>query len=207
MMVPSVKDPLAGFLCGLRAFRVLGLVPLTCSTGVRRAHRQTIPRQRALSSGTEGIHSAFVTPFTGLDPMCDGRPTSPASDQPGAHPAGGPSGVPDLRELVSAASLRLLPRILAALEAARADAWARLLTCTTAADPTREVADEDRLLTIGEVAERLAVRVDYAYALARQGKLPAVRLPGLEKGGRQRDGKQIRVRADALSEWIRALGR
>jgi excisionase family DNA binding protein len=136
--------------------------------------------------------------------MGDRGPTGAPREQPGAHLEGGPSELPDIGLIVSGASSQALPGILGALEAARAGGWARLLTSITAMPRTPEGAEDGRLLTIREVAERLAVRVDYAYALARQGKLPVVRLPGLEKGGRQRDGKHIRVRADALREWIRS---
>jgi len=41
------------------------------------------------------------------------------------------------------------------------------------------------------VAELLAVPASYAYELARQGKLPTVRL-----------GKYVRVRASALAAWL-----
>jgi hypothetical protein len=118
-----------------------------------------------------------------------------------------PPGVRDLRALVSAARDSEVPGLLGALEEARAECWRRLVALGAPRAAPRTDDESDLLLTIPDVAQRLAVRVDYAYALARQGKLPVVRLPGLEKGGRQRDGKHVRVRATVLREWIRARER
>ena len=47
------------------------------------------------------------------------------------------------------------------------------------------------LLTITEVARVLRVRVPRAYQLARDGVLPTVRI-----------GRQIRVEANALRNWV-----
>jgi Helix-turn-helix domain len=69
---------------------------------------------------------------------------------------------------------------------------------------------EDRLLTLPEVAQTLGVPEDYAYALARQRKIPTVRLPGLDKGkGENRricEGKYLRVRASSLRALISRFG-
>ena len=48
-----------------------------------------------------------------------------------------------------------------------------------------------KLLTIPEVARLLQVRVPRAYQLARDGVVPVVRV-----------GRQVRVDARALQEWI-----
>ncbi len=53
-------------------------------------------------------------------------------------------------------------------------------------------SDEDRLLTIPEVAERLSVPRAYAYELARRGELPTVRV----------GKKYVRVPAAALEKWL-----
>jgi excisionase family DNA binding protein len=66
---------------------------------------------------------------------------------------------------------------------------------------------EDRALTLPQVAAVLGVSVSYAYELARQGRIPTVRLPGVEKtnrGGAKRrgDGKYVRVRRSSLVSWL-----
>ena len=53
----------------------------------------------------------------------------------------------------------------------------------------------NRLLQIPEVAHRLNVSVHRAYELARQGRIPCVRL-----------GRQVRVDADRLESFIRDGG-
>jgi hypothetical protein len=100
-----------------------------------------------------------------------------------------------LERLVAAARVDDLSAIIGALEAAKAAAWARLTA------PRHSEGTADRLLDLTEVAEILAVPVDYAYTLARQRKIPTVRLPGLDKGGSVRAGKYVRVRLSALRAW------
>ncbi len=53
-------------------------------------------------------------------------------------------------------------------------------------------SQEDRLLTIPEVAERLSVPRAYAYELARRGELPTVRV----------GKKYVRVPVVALEKWL-----
>ena len=53
-------------------------------------------------------------------------------------------------------------------------------------------SQEDRLLTIPEVAERLSVPLAYAYELARRAELPSVRV----------GKKYVRVPALALEKWL-----
>jgi len=52
----------------------------------------------------------------------------------------------------------------------------------------------DRLLTAGEVAERLGVRTDWVSAQARAGRIPHVRL-----------GRYRRFRESALEAWLSGL--
>jgi excisionase family DNA binding protein len=52
-----------------------------------------------------------------------------------------------------------------------------------------------RLLVISEVAELLRVPRARAYALARSGLIPSVRV-----------GRQVRVPAEALRDWVAAGG-
>lgn len=53
-----------------------------------------------------------------------------------------------------------------------------------------------RLLTMKEVAERLGIKLQRAYEMARLGLLPVVRL-----------GRQIRVEEGRLVSWIEGGGR
>jgi hypothetical protein len=64
-----------------------------------------------------------------------------------------------------------------------------------------EGVEPDRWLSLPEVARLLDVPESYVYALARQRRIPTVRLPGLAKGGQERDGKYLRVQASALRAW------
>jgi excisionase family DNA binding protein len=66
----------------------------------------------------------------------------------------------------------------------------RALSNGALAQPIR--ASEDRLLTIPEVAERLAVPVPYAYELARKGELPTVRV----------GKKYVRVPLLSFEKWL-----
>jgi excisionase family DNA binding protein len=66
-----------------------------------------------------------------------------------------------------------------------------LIACLTEISGHAVSGAEDRLLSVPVVAELLAVPVSYAYELARQGKLPTIRL-----------GKYVRIRASALTAWL-----
>lgn len=83
--------------------------------------------------------------------------------------------------------------LLARCSALQSALTASLLTRPASAGSLQSASD--RLLTIPDVAERLAVPASYAYELARQGKLPTVRL-----------GKYVRVRAALLTEWLTGRG-
>ncbi|MBU6435082.1 MAG: helix-turn-helix domain-containing protein [Nitrospirae bacterium] len=82
------------------------------------------------------------------------------------------------------------PGLLAELERLKALAWVRL---TTPSHGTGELSQPgNQLLTIPQVSERLALPVGRVYELARQGKLPVVRV-----------GKYVRVHSVQLAGWIR----
>jgi excisionase family DNA binding protein len=81
------------------------------------------------------------------------------------------------------------PGLLAELERLKALAWVRL---TAPSHGTGELTQPgNQLLTIPQVSERLALPVGRVYELARQGKLPVVRV-----------GKYVRVHAVELARWI-----
>lgn len=50
---------------------------------------------------------------------------------------------------------------------------------------------EDRMLLVSEVAQRLRVSKDAAYAMIRRGEIPHIRV-----------GRLVRVSPDALDRWI-----
>ena len=49
----------------------------------------------------------------------------------------------------------------------------------------------DRLLTAGEVAERLQLTTGFVYALVRRGEIPHLRF-----------GRAVRFRAEAIDRWL-----
>jgi len=81
------------------------------------------------------------------------------------------------------------PGLLGELERLKALAWARFTTHNHG--PAELSQSGDQLLTIPQVSERLALPVGRVYELARQGKLPVVRV-----------GKYVRVHAVQLAKWI-----
>lgn len=116
-------------------------------------------------------------------------PPTPRRQPPGQHSA------PSLDALAvdpgGAATLR--PDAVRLLLARCGVVQNTLIACLAAVSDGSGVSadDLDRLLPVPLVAELLAVPVSYAYELARQGKLPTVRL-----------GKYVRVRSSALSAWL-----
>jgi excisionase family DNA binding protein len=91
----------------------------------------------------------------------------------------------------------LSPELVAAL-LARCSALQSALTARLVAVPPRPstaIEPTDRLLPMPAVAELLAIPTSYAYELARQGRLPAVRL-----------GKYVRVRVSDIEAWLLAHG-
>lgn len=81
-------------------------------------------------------------------------------------------------------------RLLGELERLKAILWTRMVTvsCGTTSNQPRVDA---MLLTLPQVAKRLAISDGRAYELARQGKLPTVKV-----------GKYVRVEPAALDTWI-----
>jgi len=103
---------------------------------------------------------------------------------------------PSYMELIEKLDLELssiapaqCPGLLGELERLKALAWVRL---TLHSQGTGELCQPDnQLLTIPQVSERLTLPVGRVYELARQGKLPVVRV-----------GKYVRVHAVQLERWI-----
>ncbi len=81
-------------------------------------------------------------------------------------------------------------QILGILERLRVTAWARVLG-EGISTKTSSRQDSGQLLTLPQVAERLAVPETYAYELARQHRLPVVRL-----------GKYVRVPVQEFEKWV-----
>ncbi len=84
-----------------------------------------------------------------------------------------------------------IPAALGNLEAVKAELWARLMTARDGRQQMHETADDDRLLTVTQVARILSLRPQYLYELLRQGRFPAVRV-----------GKYVRIHAKDLQGWI-----
>ena len=84
------------------------------------------------------------------------------------------------------------PLVLGELERLRTQMLTRMLgnqgsVTRQGAPPT----EDEPLLTLPQVAERLAIPTGHAYALARRGELPTVQI-----------GKYVRVSRAALASWI-----
>lgn len=82
------------------------------------------------------------------------------------------------------------PRLLGELERLKAILWTRIVTVSCGTTSNQPRADAI-LLTLPKVAKRLAISEGRAYELARQGKLPTVKV-----------GKYVRVEPAALDTWI-----
>jgi excisionase family DNA binding protein len=77
--------------------------------------------------------------------------------------------------------------LLGAIERVRVSAWSQVVKGAQCLSSQ----DNGQLLTLPQVAERLAVPETYAYELARQNRLPVVRL-----------GKYVRVPAEEFEKWL-----
>jgi excisionase family DNA binding protein len=88
---------------------------------------------------------------------------------------------------ISAWSPESCTELLGVLERVRVSAWYQVVK------GPQNLSDHasGQLLTLPQVAERLAVPETYAYELARQNRLPVVRL-----------GKYVRVPAEELERWL-----
>jgi excisionase family DNA binding protein len=110
-----------------------------------------------------------------------------------------PAGVPTLDELARAPTLadQLAPSTVASLlgraHVAIAALEARLLVVSIEQKepPTADHHEPSRLMTAGEVAQRLSFTPGYVYELARAGKIKSLQ-----------QGKYIRFTEAALSEYI-----
>jgi excisionase family DNA binding protein len=93
--------------------------------------------------------------------------------------------VADLEQVLAVIPVAEIPALIGVLAELQAKAQLKLLSEQKVTKDGREA-----LLTMRQVAERLSVPESRAYELARQGKLPAVRI-----------GKYVRVSAEALAEY------
>jgi excisionase family DNA binding protein len=82
-----------------------------------------------------------------------------------------------------------IPTLIGALERCKAELLAKLISTAAVAAPT--YSSDAELLSIPQVAQRLSVPTGRIYELARQGRLPTVRV-----------GKYVRVQAHVLEAWI-----
>jgi excisionase family DNA binding protein len=94
-----------------------------------------------------------------------------------------------ITRLAAEADADTLPALVGVLAEAQALALARLTTRTS----EHPALLDDRLLTMPEVADRLAVTEHQAREMGRRGELPTVTV----------GERFVRVRASALDEWIR----
>ena len=95
-----------------------------------------------------------------------------------------------MAEVIAQANHADLPMILNQLEQLKNTAWLRLLhhTLKTASNYAPEGG---HLLTMKQAADQVALPVSRLYELARQGRLPVIRI-----------GKYVRVQANALQAWL-----
>ena len=91
----------------------------------------------------------------------------------------------DLEQAVAETPVSQIPALIGILAELQAKAQLKMLSEQKAVKHR-----QDGLLTMRQVAEQLNVPESRAYELARQGKLPAVRV-----------GKYVRVLAEALEEY------
>ena len=98
--------------------------------------------------------------------------------------------IASLEAAVARVEVTECPRLLGELERLKAMLWSRMVTRSCGAVSSHPDAD-DVLLTIPQVAERLAIPTGHAYDLARRDLLPVVRF-----------GKYVRVSAARLTRWI-----
>lgn len=103
----------------------------------------------------------------------------------------------ELRKLLDDAPAASLPDLLGRLEAARLRGLARLTTPGGQVSASRtsgaEAVEQDRLLTLPEVAKVLGVPVEHARELGRRGALPITRL----------GQRSVRVRRSSLDRFVR----
>lgn len=97
-----------------------------------------------------------------------------------------------IERVASGAPASEIPVLLVELERLRAALWVRLVAPSRKTSEGRGATDgNDRLLTVPEVADRLAVRPARVYEMIRLGGIPVVRF-----------GKYVRVPASDLLQWL-----
>lgn len=105
--------------------------------------------------------------------------------------------LPDLAAIVRDAAPEELPALCGRLREAEMLAEQRIRESKPAADTSVDRG----LLTYQQAAEFLCCSASYVEVLVRQRKIPHVRLPATDKGGRSRDGRLVRLRAEDLRAW------
>jgi excisionase family DNA binding protein len=106
-----------------------------------------------------------------------------------------------LERIVAQGTHAEIAEIVGHLERLKFLAWNRHHDRDDVARP-RPPDDQDRYLTIGEVAARLRLSKSYCYELARRGSLPVTPLG--KTGAR---GKAFRVKLSELEEWEARLSK
>jgi excisionase family DNA binding protein len=96
-----------------------------------------------------------------------------------------------LEQAVTHTPVDAIPELIGVLAQFQARARLKLLSGHESA-----ACEPQELLTMAKVATRLSIPESRAYELARQGKIPAVRI-----------GKYVRVSAQALTEYVARLPR
>jgi len=104
--------------------------------------------------------------------------------------------------LEAAISAAEAPELLALAGELQGRAWAAALARLAVRTPEAPAPACDQLLTYAVAAELLGTSKNYVEVLARQRKIPTVRLPGLDEQGRARAGKQVRIRVEDLREVV-----
>ena len=104
----------------------------------------------------------------------------------------------ELEQLLEHATPENLPEDLGVLERARGRALHRL-TQAPAAGPAAEP-----LMDSKAAAEFLGVTPYYVETLARERRIPRVRLAGTSRAGRKREGRMVRFRVSDLLAWAEA---
>jgi hypothetical protein len=123
----------------------------------------------------------------------------------------------DLAELVNGTPEPELPALIGDLARAQALALARIMAAShngaqaeqqaVGAPLDGSLSSTPLCLTIADAAAALGTSTDYMARLARQGKVPVVRLPALTKGkgkaSRTPEARAVRISVEALRELIR----
>jgi excisionase family DNA binding protein len=115
--------------------------------------------------------------------------TIPSRGRPGKEAKSSIAGSGlDLPRIALEAPATELPELVGSLAEAQAVALARLTAAGAPSTPP-----QDQLLTMPEVAERLAITEHRAREMGRRGELPVVTV----------GERFVRVRRSALEEWVR----